>query len=52
MNFQEIKCQISNQAISENSDDNLVRFSAISTFYQCLFHLYKIKTFSHDLVLS
>ena len=37
MNIHEIKCQISKQAISETSDDNLVRFSASSTFINVYF---------------
>ena len=49
MNINEIKCQISKQAISETSDDNLAGFSAINAFYQCLFHIHKIKTFRYDL---
>ena len=37
MNINEIKCQISKQAISETSDDNLVRLSAIITFINVYF---------------
>ena len=48
MNIHEIKCQLTNQAISETSHDNLVRFSAISSFYQCLLQFYKIKTFRYE----
>ena len=36
MNIHEIICKLSNQAISGTSHDNLVRFSANSSFYQCL----------------
>ena len=43
MNIHEIKCQISKQVISETSDDNLARFSAINNFHQCLFHIHKAK---------
>ena len=43
MNIHEIICKISNQAISGTSHDNLVRFSAISSFHQCLLQFYKIK---------
>ena len=49
MNIHEIKCKISNQVISGTSYDNLGRFSAISSFHQCLFRLYKIKTLGYDL---
>ena len=50
MNIHEIKCKISKQAISGTSHDNLVRFSAISSFYQCLFQFYKLKTLGYDLL--
>ena len=43
MNIHEIKCQISKQAISETSDDKLVRFSAISTFINVYFLFTKSK---------
>ena len=43
MNIHKIKCQISKQAISETSDDNLVRFSAISTFINVYFIFTKSK---------
>ena len=43
MNIHEIKFQITNQAISGTCHDNLVRFSAISSFYHCPFQFYKIK---------
>ena len=36
MNIHEIKCKVSNQAISGTSHDNLVRFAAVSSFDQCL----------------
>ena len=42
MNILEIKSQITNQAIAGTSHDNLVRFSAISFFHQCLVQFYKI----------
>ena len=48
MNIHEIKCKISNQAISGTSHDNLVRFSAISSFPQCLLQYFKIKTLKYD----
>ena len=44
MNIHEIKCKISNQAISGTSPCNLLRFSAINSFHQCLLQFYKIKT--------
>ena len=43
MNIHEIKCQISKQAISETSDDNLARFSVISTFFNIYFIFTKSK---------
>ena len=49
MNIHEIKSQITNQAISGTSHDNLVRFSEISFFHQCLLQFYKIKTIGYDL---
>ena len=49
MNIYEIKSQITNQAIAGTSNYNLVRFSAISFFHQCLLQFYKIKTFGYDL---
>ena len=49
MNIHEIKSQITNQAIAGTSHDSLVRFSAISFFYQCLHQFYKIKNFGYDL---
>ena len=49
MNIHEIKSQITNQAISGTSHDNLVRFLATGFFHQCLLQFYKIKTFGYDL---
>ena len=49
MNIHEIKCKISNQAISGTSHDNLVRFAAFSSFHQFLLQFYKTQTFSYDL---
>ena len=49
MNIHEIICKISNKAISGTSHDNLVRFSAISSFHQCLLQFYKIKTLRYAL---
>ena len=49
MNIHEIKCQILKQAILETSDDDLVRFSAISTFINVYFIFKKNKTFRYDL---
>ena len=50
MNIHEIKCKISNQAISRTSHVNLVRFSAISSFHQYLLQFNEIKTLRYDLL--
>ena len=52
MNIHEIICKIANQAISGASHDNLVRFSAISSFDQCLLQFYKIKTLRYALKVT
>ena len=44
-NIHEIKCQITNQAISGTSHDNLVRFLAVRSFHLSLLQFNKIKTF-------
>ena len=49
MNIPEIICKMSNQAISGTSHNNFVRFSAISSFHQCLLQFYKIKTLRYAL---